>query len=136
MRINDKVNEIEIYLEEFISILPKTFEEYLGIKEKVACERYFEKIIEAVVDLAFLIIKEKDLEKPDDDNIAFDILYENNIISKKICENLKDAKGMRNLITHQYGFVDNKIIFHAITEEFESDVKDFIQEINTNLIKK
>ena len=60
MRIKDKIKEIEEYLEELKSILPIDFKEYSkDYKTKAACERYFEKIIEAVVDLSFLIIKEK-----------------------------------------------------------------------------
>lgn len=132
MRIEDKIEEVETYLKEFTSIMPKALKEYLNIKEKAACERYFEKIIEAITDLAFLIIKEKNLEKPEDDKAVFDILHKNEIISEKICEKMKDAKGMRNLIAHEYGSVDDKIVFHSITEEFEDDVNNFIEEIKKN----
>ena len=129
MRVLEKINEIEKYIEEFESIVPRTFKDYQGIKEKAACERYFEKIMEAVVDLSFLIIKENNLEKPDDDKGAFDILYNNRIISKEINEKLKDAKSMKNIISHQYGFVDDRIVFESITEEFLDDINNFLATI-------
>lgn len=69
-RINDKIEEIEKYLSELAEIMPNSFEEYLTIKTKASCERYFEKIIETVTDTAFLILKEKKLKMP---------------ITKKIC---------------------------------------------------
>ena len=127
MRINDKIKEIEIYLSELLEIIPNSFEEYKEIKTKAACERYFEKIIEAVVDLAFLIIKEKRFKIPEDDKQAFDILSNEKIISQELAEKLKDAKGMRNLIAHEYGDIDDELVFESITTELEKDVGEFIK---------
>ena len=111
-KIKDKIEEVEKYLNELISIMPHNFEEYKqNLEKKAACERYFEKIIEAVIDLAFLVIKEKQLKIPEEDKETFDILAEEKIISKELAEKLKDAKGMRNILSHQYGNVDDKIIF-------------------------
>ena len=46
----DKIEEINKYLEEFSQILPPTYEVYLeNFEKRAACERYFEKIIEAVI---------------------------------------------------------------------------------------
>ncbi len=129
MRINDKLEEIEGYLCELEEIIPSNFEEYKEIKTKAACERYFEKIIEAIVDLAFLLIKELSLKIPGDDKGAFDVLFENKIISEELSTKLKEAKGMRNLLTYRYGYVDDEIVFESITEEIEKDSKKFINEI-------
>ena len=81
MRINDKIGEIESYLAELSGIMPKAIKEYRENKTKAACERYFEKIIEAAVDLAFLIIKDRKLKIPEEDKEAFDILAGEKIIS-------------------------------------------------------
>lgn len=130
MRINDKIKEIENYLSELIEITPENFQEYMhDFKTKAACERYFEKIIETVIDLAFLIIKDKRFELPEEDKETFDILAKEKIISKKLAEKLKDAKGMRNIIAHKYGKIDDEIVFESITEELEKDVKEFIKKI-------
>lgn len=129
MRTKDKMKEIEDYLSELSEIMPKSFEEYKKIRNKAACERYFEKIIEAVVDLSFLLIKDKHLKIPEEDKEAFDIISKEGIISNKLAERLKDAKGMRNLIAHEYGTVDDKIVFHSITKELKRDVKEFINNV-------
>lgn len=77
MRIDDKIDEINLYLEELISIMPEDFRDYSSdYKTKAACERYFEKIIESSVDLAFPIIKHKGFRVPEDDKQAFDVLAE------------------------------------------------------------
>jgi len=130
MRIDDKIDEIDRYLEELISITPKDFRKYSSdIKTKAACERYFEKIVESITDLAFLIIKDKGLRSPEDDKQAFDILAEEKEISKALGDRLKAAKGMRNILAHQYGQVDDEIVFEAITREIITDAKEFISGI-------
>ena len=129
-RINDKIDEIGNYLGELGAILPRDFKEYMNNFEKrAACERYFERIIEAVVDLAFLIIRLEGFEIPAEDKEAFNILSRKKIISEKLAEKFKDAKGMRNLIAHEYGGVDDEIVFHSIAEELEKDVNEFISTI-------
>ena len=131
MRIRDKIEEIETYLEEFETIVPETFEEYeSNIIKKAACERYAEKIIEAIVDLAFLVVKEKNFRKPENDKQTFDIFYENKIIDIGLCNKLKDAKGMRNIISHQYGKINDELVFNSLTEELIPDTKEFIEQIN------
>jgi len=131
MRIDDKIEEIEGYAQELNEILPENLEEYQDLKTRAACERYFEKIIEAVVDLAFLIIKQMSLKIPEEDKEAFDILAEQKIISKELAEKLKEAKGMRNILAHEYGTTDDEIVFDSITDELGRDVKEFIQQIKS-----
>ncbi len=134
MRVKDKIKEIEKYLGELGSFIPNNFDDYKNNSQvKAACERYFEKIVEAMVDLAFLMVREKNLEKPEDDKAVFDILKDENIISERLCERLKDAKGMRNVLAHEYGKVDNELVFHALTEELEKDVEGFIKEIKKEI---
>jgi len=129
-RINDKISEIEEYLDELTSILPRSFKEYAGdFKTKAACERFFEKIVEAAVDLAFLIIKSKKFEIPEGDREAFDILAKRRMITEVLAGKLKEAKGMRNVLAHEYGTVNDELVFHSLTEELERDIKGLIQSV-------
>lgn len=129
-RIDDKIKEINQFLEELQSLVPLSFEEYkLSLEKKAACERYVEKIVEAVTDLAFLIIKNKKFRIPEDDSDAFNILLENKVIDKDLTAQLKNAKGMKNIISHQYGKINDEIVFEAIKEDLEKDVKKFIEII-------
>jgi len=126
----DKIKEIDEYLTNLESYIPSNFGEYIGnSKTKDACERCFEKIIEAVVDLAFIIINEKKLRIPKEDTGAFDVLFDKGIISSRLCKNLKSAKGMRNIIAHEYGKIDDALVFEAVTEQLIPDVKEFISFI-------
>ncbi len=126
-RINSKIKDMEIFLEELNQILPSSFEEYKkSIEKKAACERYVEKIVEAATDLAFLVIKFKKLKIPEDDIDAFNILLDNKIIGGDLALKLKNAKGMRNIIAHDYGRIDDRVVFEVITEELEKDVNEFM----------
>ena len=100
-RVKDKLDEVERYLAELSEIAPKRFEEYSDTKTKAACERYFEVIVEAVVDVAFLVIKDRKLRTPEDDKQAFDVLVDAKIIPAELSRRLKEAKGMRNIIAHE-----------------------------------
>lgn len=139
-RIKDKVAEVEKYVEELKSIVPETFEEYeKDIIKKAACERYFDKIMEALTDLAFLIIKKNSIPAPEDDLSSFITLYENKIISKELAYKLREAKQMRNFITHRYKFIDDLTVYNAVKEELFSDVEaflDLVSELNKNEAEK
>lgn len=126
-RISDKLIEIEKYLEELESILPLDFEEYKkNFKIKAVGERYFEKIVEAVIDLAFLVAGEKRLRKPEEEEGIFSVLKDNKILSEELCLKLQDAKGMRNIISHQYGKINDELVFNSLTEELILDVNEFL----------
>lgn len=127
MREKAKIAEIQQYVEELSSIMPADIGEYRDIRNKAACERYFEKIIEAVVDLAFIIIRDRGLRVPEEDKEAFDVIAAEKIIPAALAQKLKEAKGMRNLIAHEYGTVDDELVFHAITEELMRDIEAFLE---------
>ena len=129
-RVHDKINEIEEYLEELYSIVPSKFEVYRrDFKSKAACERFVEKIIEAVTDLGFLVIKSKCFDMPESDLHIFEILLQKNIISDSLSKKLRNAKSMRNIIAHEYGKVDDEIVFQSITEELKNDINEFLDVI-------
>ena len=135
MRIQDKKEEIEKYISELEEIIPASFEEYKqNFEKKAACERYFEKIIEALIDLVFLIIKKEKYPIPEDDKKSFDVLFQEKIISDELCKKLKNAKGMRNIIAHEYGKIDDELVFESITKEIIEDVQELIKQILKNEI--
>ena len=81
--------------------------------------------------MAFLIIKLKRLKIPEDDIDAFNILLDNKLIDSGLAAKLKNAKGMKNIIFHQYGKVDDEIVFEAITEELDKDMREFLGRVKT-----
>ena len=126
-RIKDKIEKIEDFLDFLMSKIPGTLDEYKeNLEIKAICERYVEKIVESLIDLAVLIIKYLKLESPEDDDKSFVILSKNNIISEELSKKLSDAKGMRNIIAHKYGEIDDEIVFDAINNEIENDTNEFL----------
>jgi len=129
-KIKDKINEIETFLSELEEIKPSNLEEYgRDFKSKAACERYFEKIVEATIDLAFIFIKERNIDMPEDDESALDSLMNNNIITDGLVNRIKEAKGMRNIIAHLYGSVNDELVFEAIDKELSKDIGEFVSSI-------
>ncbi len=136
-KIKDKIEAIEEFLEELKEFTPAAFEEYASNKQvKAACERAVEKVIEAVTDLSFIIISIKKLKIPEDDIASFRILAENKIIPNSLYLKLKDARGMRNILIHQYGEIDDNLIFSAIKDDIEHDVKKFLEIVKERILKE
>lgn len=128
-RRGDKIIEIEKYLSELREFFPSNFNEYIGDdKTRAACERYFEKIVEAVVDLVFLIIKENDFRYPEFGRESFEILREKGHISSEIALKLGDAKSMRNWLAHRYDKVDDRRVFDFVKNNLFVDVDKFLEE--------
>lgn len=83
-RIKDKIQLVEEYKDHLYRIFPAEIEDYKkDFTIKAACERYFERIIEACIDIAFLFAREKGFELPEDEDSIFYILTKNKIISEK-----------------------------------------------------
>jgi uncharacterized protein YutE (UPF0331/DUF86 family) len=129
-RVEDKKEDIELFISELVEVMPNSYEEYsVSIEKRLACERAFEKIIEATNDLAILFIKEHRLPLPSEDEKAFDILAKSKLIQEELALKLKQAKGMRNVLAHQYDNIDDEIIFEAIHDEIIKDVEEFLEEM-------
>ncbi len=129
-RRGDKIVEIEGYVSNLRDFLPSDFDGYIGdALSKAACERCFEKVVEAVVDLAFLVIKERGFKNPDYTREAFEILAENGLISSELSLNLGKAKSMRNWLVHRYGKIDDKKVFYAIKNKLFSYIEEFLEAV-------
>lgn len=129
-RILEKIGEIRGFLDQLSNFTPSTLKEYKSeVVKKAACEHYFEKTVQAITDIAFLTIKLKQWRIPQDDNDAFTVLNENQVIDEELTKNLQNAKGMRNIIAHEYGRVDDGLVYESVTEELEKDAEKFIEEI-------
>ena len=130
-RLDLKVKDLKNYLKFLIGVLPKKLEDYeKDLLIKAVSERYFEKIVEAIIDVGFLIVKLKGLRIPLLDESVFNVLGEYKIIQNELAEKLSNAKSMRNFIVHQYGGIDDEKIFHSINEELIPDVKEFLEVID------
>jgi len=136
-RINDKIGEIERFSAELEDILPDSLEDYTNNSAiKAACERFFEKIVMAIIDLSFLIVKDKGFKIPEEENEVFDVLASEKIISEKLKEKLKSAKGMRNVLAHEYGEVNDELVFESLKNEILKDNDELIKSVKILLKKR
>lgn len=127
-RLDLKIKDLKEYLSFLINNFPDKLEDYEKDEAaKAICERYFEKIVEAMIDSGFFIVKLKKARIPLPDESVFDVLAESKIINDELAKRLNDAKSMRNFIAHQYGGIDDEKVFIAIKEELLKDTEEFIK---------
>lgn len=103
-RYKEKLNLIDKRLEEV-----SEWKDYLLSEEKskLATYKAFQEIVEGSMDILAMIIKDKKLI-PKDDYLNIDIAKENKLLTKDLCDALRDMNGLRNRIIHEYnGLRDN-----------------------------
>ena len=96
-------------------------------KDRDAAERNLQKIIEAFIDVGKMIIAEKRFREPGNNREVFLILAGKKIFSSEFMTLVDKMIGMRNIIVHEYGEVDDFKVYNSITEELEEDVNNFIK---------
>lgn len=93
-----------------------------------AVERYLYLVVQATIDLAEAVIAYKKYRKPSVYSEAFDILYEEKIITESLHEKLVLMTGFRNIIAHDYEKVDFTVV-HSILRDNLKDISSFISQI-------
>ncbi len=128
-RILAKIDEMMTYLEELESIKPREIEEYTSsIKDKRACERLLQMLIETEIDICSMMVFSLKLGLPSDEEDLFSKLESKKVITKEMKNVLSDMKGMRNILVHRYGEVKDEKVFEAVSESLE-DLEKFREEV-------
>ncbi|MBU1270003.1 MAG: DUF86 domain-containing protein [Nanoarchaeota archaeon] len=128
-RIKDKLSELEKYISELEMIIPKEFEDYeKDIIIKAACERYFEKISEAIYDLCRFVIRHEGVEIKGNE---IETIFKLDVIDEEFKLKLKNIKAMRNFIIHQYEKTDDSVMYESLKKQLIKDSKEF-----ANIIKE
>lgn len=133
-RILIKLDQLYGYLGELREILPEDFAIYRKV-EKRACERLLQVAIEAVIDICHLLVAGLRLGIAAEEDDLFDKLKEANIISADMAERLKEMKGLRNILVHEYARIDDRIVYDIASarltdfETFEQQVVQYLKNI-------
>ena len=127
-RILAKLDELDTYLRELRSVAPASFNEYLAVEKRRACERLLQVSIEAVIDSCALLVTGLRLGLPADEDDLFEKLAGHGVISRPLVDLLRRMKGMRNILVHEYGRVDNALVFQTV-EQHLGDFEAFSREI-------
>ena len=134
-RILGKIDELDTYLKELTQIIPANFKEYQKIEIKRSCERLLQLSIECVIDISKLFVSGLRLGLPSEENDLFEKLRKNKIISEGILAVLKEMRGLRNILVHEYANVDDEIVFKVIKKRL-GDFKKFKKAILTSLSRR
>ncbi|TSA44659.1 DUF86 domain-containing protein [bacterium] len=80
-------------------------------------------------------IIEENLEKPEENQEAVSILYNQKIIPPKLAEKLDGIVGFRNILVHEYGKIDREKVYSYLQNRVD-DIADFKKAILKYLKKK
>jgi uncharacterized protein YutE (UPF0331/DUF86 family) len=131
-RILIKIDELEKYMAEAQLILPCSFDEYMEVEKRRACERVLQLAIESVIDICHLLVTGLRLGLPAEENDLFSELADAEIVSKPMEETLRAMKGFRNILVHEYAKVDDRLVYEAMTTRMQ-DFRAFANEIRAAL---
>jgi uncharacterized protein YutE (UPF0331/DUF86 family) len=127
-RLLAKIDVLEGYLKELREILPGSFEEYKRVEKRRACERLLQVSIECVIDICGLMVIGLRLGLPAEEDDLFEKLEQAGIITSSRKESLKKMKGFRNILVHEYGHVDDSIVYEILKNNL-NDFGAFKEEI-------
>lgn len=127
-RILGKIDELDIYLNELTQIIPINFEEYQAIEKKRSCERLLQLCIECIIDMCKLFVAGLRLGLPSEENDLFDKMKKKKIISEVMTSILKEMRGFRNILVHEYATINDEFVFKVLKTKLE-DFKDFKKEV-------
>lgn len=85
-------------------------------------ERYLQLSIEVTIDVSRLLLICFEFERPENNHEAFELLYKNKFISKKLFEKIRNVAGFRNILVHDYMKIDHAIVYRAL----QDGIKDFM----------
>jgi uncharacterized protein YutE (UPF0331/DUF86 family) len=131
-RILIKIDRLDGYLRELQNIMPENYEAYQKIEKKRACERLLQVSIESVLDICAQIVIELRLGLPSEEDDIFEKLEHANIITSTTKETLKKMKGFRNILVHEYGRIDDRLVYDALKnniDDFDAIRKEIIAAV-------
>jgi len=127
-RILVKLDELEGYVRDLRTIAPQSLTEYRQIEKKRACERLLQIAVQCVIDVCSLLVSGLRLGLPAEEDDLFEKLEQAGILSAQMKDTVKEMKGFRNILVHEYGHVDDAIVYQAVTAEL-GDFAGFKEEI-------
>lgn len=127
-RVLARLDELDQYLAHLRALVPDRFEAYQQIEKKWACERAVQLCVEVAIDTCALLVIGLRFGLPGEPNDLFEKLARHGVISRGLAETLQQMKGLRNILVHEYGRVDDARVFRTIQAEL-GDFDAFKREI-------
>jgi len=128
-RILAKLDELNGYLGELRQVAPESYARYVeSVEKRRACERLLQISIECVIDVCALLVSGLRLGLPAEEDDLIEKLEQAGLMSSEMAKVLKTMKGFRNILVHEYGRIDNALVFTMATKRFQ-DFDAFKTEI-------
>lgn len=120
--VKNKLNNMQQYLREILSVLDLDITEILTNLEKVRfLERNFQLIVENMLDINLHFIRELELETDGDLKNTFITLGENKILPYEMAQKLAKIINLRNMLVHGYEKIDRE----RFVKDFQKNKGDF-----------
>ncbi|HLD73190.1 MAG TPA: HepT-like ribonuclease domain-containing protein [Candidatus Nanoarchaeia archaeon] len=135
-RISQKIKEIEENIELIRDNLPEEMEEFseLGLVKDGIYKR-LEYSLQNLVDIFSIIYSSLNLGVPSSIDEIFASLVKKKIFPKKIIDLVQEMKGLRNILVHKYGQIDDERIFNLLRERLD-DFGKVISAVEEHLKKE
>ena len=127
-----KLDELNSYMRELSLVSPSSYEEYLEVEKKRACERLLQLAIECVIDVCHVLVTGLRLGLPADEDDLFGKLAVEGIVSPDMKDTLREMKGFRNILVHEYARIDDLLVYEAVRTRM-NDFRAFADEIRAYL---
>ena len=131
-RVLAKLDELRGYLADIRTIVPARFEDYRRVETRRACERLIQLSLEVVLDVCALLVTGLRLGVPAEEDDLVGKLVQHAVIRAETGATLRRMKGMRNLLVHEYGRIDDRTVFETASERL-GDFETFAREILAHL---
>ena len=112
-----------------------TWAEYRRVEKKRACERLVQITVECVIDICQLFVSGLRLGLPGEEDDLFEKLEQAGVLSPVTVQTVKRMKGCRNILVHEYGSVDDAVIF-GVVQSKRDDFARFEAEIRTAMQRR
>lgn len=98
------------------------------VEVKRACERLAQVAIEAALDVCAFLVRELRLGVPGEEDDVLAKLLQAGILSGETVAILRQMKGVRNILVHEYTAVDDRIVYEVVTQRMD-DLRRFTDEV-------
>jgi uncharacterized protein YutE (UPF0331/DUF86 family) len=127
-RVLAKLDDLDRYLGELRQVIPETLEEYRAVAVRRACERILQIAIEAALDVCSLLVTGLRLGLPGDEEDLLEKLGAAGVLTQKTLETLRRMRGLRNILVHEYGRVDDRVVYEVLKQRL-GDFEAFHREV-------
>ncbi len=131
-RLLAKLDELEGCLRELRAIRPSSFDEFRQVEKRRACERLLQISVRAVIDACHLLVSGLRLGLPAEEDDLFAKLEQAGSLSPAMTATLRRMKVFRNILVHEYGRIDDRIVYEMATTGL-GDFEAFGEEVRAAL---